>query len=197
MSRLLTLPLLPGALLVALMSGLSLVEPGAVGPVGLLAAAAGTGLSIAAADRPRRILWAALAVCALLSAARTVLDLPWFDARSFGPFPLVREALGLPLRRLVPEPEAGILLGIVLGERAGIGPELREAFARSGTTHLLAISGFNMTLVAAGMALALKGRVSPRLAAAVTVGAIAAYSLLVGFAPSVVRGGARGRRFKS
>lgn len=187
MTRLLALPMLPGAALVALLSALALLQPGAVAPLALVAAVAGGGLAVAAADRPRRILWSAFALCAVLAAARTVLDLPWFDARSFGPFPLARDALGLPLRRLVPEPEAGILLGIVLGERAGIGPELREAFARSGTTHLLAISGFNMTLVAAGIALALRGRVSPRLAAGVTVGAIAAYSVLVGLAPSVVR----------
>jgi competence protein ComEC len=88
---------------------------------------------------------------------------------------------------LVPEPESGILLGIVLGERAGVSADLAQAFAVSGTTHLLAISGFNMTLVGAAVALGLRGRARPGVRAAATVAAIVAYSLLVGLAPSVMR----------
>jgi competence protein ComEC len=88
---------------------------------------------------------------------------------------------------LVPEPESGILLGIVLGERASVSAGLANAFAVSGTTHLLAISGFNMTLVGTAVALGLRGRVRPAPRAAATVAAIVAYSLLVGLAPSVMR----------
>ena len=84
-------------------------------------------------------------------------------------------------------PESAILVGIVLGERGAIPPELARAFATSGTTHLLAISGFNMTLVASAVALALSGRARPVLRAVAAVGAIAAYSLLVGLSPSVLR----------
>lgn len=186
-ARLLALPMLPGAALVGCLSVLSLALPEAVLPLAAAASAGGAVLAFASVDRSRRLLWSALAICALLSAARAVLDPPWLDVRALGPFPELRALLAAPLRRLVPEPEAGILLGIVLGERAGIDPALRDAFARSGTTHLLAISGFNMTLVAAGVALVLRGRVPPRAAASATVLAITAYSLLVGLAPSVVR----------
>ena len=103
------------------------------------------------------------------------------------PIDPLRESLAEPLRRLIPEPESGIVRGIVLGERASVDADLATAFARSGTSHLLAISGFNMTLVAAGVAMLARGRVRPEIAAIGTVLAVASYSVLVGLAPSVLR----------
>ena len=86
-----------------------------------------------------------------------------------------------------PLPEGRILRGIVLGERASVDADLAAAFARSGTTHLLAVSGFNMTLVATAVALLARGRLRPPLTAVVTVSSVAAYSVLVGLGPSVLR----------
>ena len=77
--------------------------------------------------------------------------------------------------------------GIVLGERAAVSADLAAAFARSGTSHLLAISGFNMTLVATAVAIVARGRVRPAITALLTVGCVIAYSVLVGLAPSVAR----------
>ena len=99
----------------------------------------------------------------------------------------LRADLARPLRMLVPEPESGILLGIVLGQRGAVSSELANAFAVSGTTHLLAISGFNMTLVGTAVALALRGRARPTVCAVATVAAIVAYSVLVGLSASVMR----------
>ena len=112
---------------------------------------------------------------------------PGLDLAEFISLDALRADLARPLRALVPEPESGILLGIVLGERAGISRELTNAFAVSGTTHLLAISGFNMTLVGTAVALALRGRARPTTSAIATVGAIVLYSVLVGLGPSVMR----------
>lgn len=44
--------------------------------------------------------------------------------------------------RLFPEPEASLLSGILLGKESGIPPDLLEAYNRTGTTHIIAISGF-------------------------------------------------------
>src|SRR2546430_9221375 len=82
------------------------------------------------------------------------------------------------LFRSVPEPEGGIVRGIVLGERAAVDADLATAFARSGTSHLLAISGFNMTLVATAVALLARGRMRPAATAALTVSCVLAYSVL-------------------
>ena len=43
------------------------------------------------------------------------------------------------------EPLAAALL---LGRREGVDPEVNDAFARTGTTHLLAISGMHMQMLA-------------------------------------------------
>ena len=146
------------------------------------------GLALASADRARRLCWCAAALVASMSALATAFGpLPGFDLRHAGPLDGVREALGEPLRRLLPEPEGGILRGIVLGERAAVSADLAAAFARSGTSHLLAISGFNMTLVATAVALVARGRVRPAITALLTVACVIAYSVLVGLAPSVAR----------
>jgi competence protein ComEC len=145
-------------------------------------------LAIASADRARRLCWCAAALVAGVSALATLFGpLPGFDLRHAGPLDGLRDLLAEPLRRLVPEPEGGIVRGIVLGERAAVDADLAAAFARSGTSHLLAISGFNMTLVATAVALVARGRVRPAITASLTVSCVLAYSVLVGLAPSVAR----------
>ena len=95
------------------------------------------------------------------------------------------------LNRLVPEPEAALAAGILLGVRSGIDPAINDAFARAGLTHVVAISGWNIAIVAAIAAAASRpltrlpaGR---WLAAAAAMSAVAAYVLLTGASPSVVR----------
>ena len=51
------------------------------------------------------------------------------------------------LSTLLPEPHAGILTAVLTGDERGIAPETEQAYAASGIAHLLAVSGFNMTLV--------------------------------------------------
>ncbi|MDQ2915460.1 MAG: DNA internalization-related competence protein ComEC/Rec2 [Chloroflexota bacterium] len=145
-------------------------------------------LAVASADRARRLCWCAATLVAAISGLATLFGpLPGFDLRHAGPLDGLREALADPLRRLIPEPEGGIVRGIVLGERAAVDADLATAFARSGTSHLLAISGFNMTLVATAVALVARGRVRPAITASLTVSCVLAYSVLVGLAPSVAR----------
>jgi competence protein ComEC len=47
-----------------------------------------------------------------------------------------------------PEPEASLLAGILLGVESGIPTDLDEAFVATGTSHIVAISGFNLTIIA-------------------------------------------------
>ncbi len=83
------------------------------------------------------------------------------------------------------EPLAAALL---LGRREGVDPEVNDAFARTGTTHLLAISGMQMQMLAAALLIAARVLGLPRRPAFVGVAlAILAYAVLVGPAPSIVR----------
>lgn len=61
----------------------------------------------------------------------------------------VRQTFQRRLQELFPEPSAGFLLGILFGERAGMPEELQTAFQRTGTTHVLALSGYNISILIA------------------------------------------------
>ena len=52
------------------------------------------------------------------------------------------------LLSLLPEPQASLLAGILLGVETGIPADLDEAFVATGTSHIVAISGFNLTIIA-------------------------------------------------
>jgi len=185
---LLLAPLLPSAVLAAVIALVAQATVPLAFAVGAVSASACAALAIASADGPRRSLWACACASAVGVSLRLVLGpVPGPDLAQLVSLDALRADLARPLRALVPEPESGILLGIVLGERASISRELASAFASSGTTHLLAISGFNMTLVGTAVALALRGRARPVACAIATVGAIVMYSVLVGLAPSVMR----------
>jgi competence protein ComEC len=95
------------------------------------------------------------------------------------------------LNSLVPEPEAALGAGILLGVRASIAPEVADAFAVAGLTHVVAISGWNIAIVAALVAAFLRPMAKRRggrlMGSACTIAAIAGYVLLTGASPSVVR----------
>ena len=87
----------------------------------------------------------------------------------------------------LPDPEASLLAGIVLGVESGIPEHVDEDFTRTGTTHIIAISGFNITIVA-GLFAMLFGRIfGPRRGAVVALVAITVYTVMVGADAPVVR----------
>ncbi len=91
------------------------------------------------------------------------------------------------LQALFPPPESDLLAGILLGLDEGLSPQLQEAFQRTGTTHIIAISGFNMAILAglfSGVTARLLGRKWGALAAIL---GISAYTILVGAEAAVVR----------
>ena len=91
----------------------------------------------------------------------------------------------------IPEPEAALGAGILLGVRSSIAPEIADAFATAGLTHVVAISGWNIAIVGA-LVLAACRRLESRpggrwtTVAAATL-AVGGYVLLTGASPSVVR----------
>lgn len=88
---------------------------------------------------------------------------------------------------ILPDPEASLLAGILLGIEEGIPSGVEDAFNRTGATHIIAISGFNITIIA-GLVIALFGRLLGRvrgMTAAATV--ILLYTILVGADAAVVR----------
>jgi len=99
----------------------------------------------------------------------------------------LRRRLLQTIYRLFPDPEASLLAGILLGVETGISPQVLEAFRLTGTAHIIAISGFNITIVA-GLFVWFFGRLFGRWRGmlAAWVG-IAIYAALAGASASVVR----------
>ena len=86
-----------------------------------------------------------------------------------------------------------VLEGIVLGDDAQLSDTLKTSFQRSGLYHLLAVSGQNVVLLAAGMLqLAWLLGVSRTGGHVCALAAIGAYVLAVGPQPSVIRAAVAG-----
>jgi len=97
------------------------------------------------------------------------------------------------IARIIPEPEASLLTGILLGVESGIAADTMAAFSTTGTTHVIAISGFNITIITA-LLMATIGRVvrDRRLAATLAIVGVVAYTILVGADAAVARAAVMG-----
>jgi competence protein ComEC len=89
--------------------------------------------------------------------------------------------------RLWPDPEASILAGILLGVESGIPRAVNEAFIATGTSHIIVISGFNVTLVSGLFSMIFGRLLGARRGAVVALLGISVYTVLVGGDASVVR----------
>ncbi len=99
----------------------------------------------------------------------------------------VRHALTDGLREALPEPEASLAAGVLLGARTDLPRDLRDDMNATGTSHLVAVSGQNVTLIAGLLLAALAWLIGRRPAAWLSLLGIASYALLVGAQPSVLR----------
>ncbi|NDJ84821.1 MAG: DUF4131 domain-containing protein [Chloroflexi bacterium] len=89
----------------------------------------------------------------------------------------------------LPEPQASLLSGILLGDDKGMAYEVKEAFNDTGTSHVIAISGFNMAIIA-GMVATFLGALFGRDTWSVIVLSIlfiTIYTIFVGANAAVVR----------
>jgi competence protein ComEC len=109
-----------------------------------------------------------------------------------------RSRIARAIDRTVGMPEAAVLKALVVGDRSGVSPAVREAFTRTGTGHILAISGLHIGIVASVAFFAfrwllgwipalLEGGGGRRIAALLTLAPTAAYALIGGFSPSTQR----------
>ncbi len=97
------------------------------------------------------------------------------------------------LVRSLPEPQAALAAGILLGLQSGISPAVADDFSITGTSHILVISGWNITIIAAALdGVATRARLSRGAAFWVTLSCIWLYTLFVGFTATVVRAAVMG-----
>src|ERR671911_396870 len=86
--------------------------------------------------------------------------------------------------------EAAVVRGMVLGDRSLMPEGLEKAFQRSGVTHVLAISGQHVVILAAVIYFSIRiFPIPPAMRAGVTLGLIWVYILIAGAPPSAIRAG--------
>jgi len=76
----------------------------------------------------------------------------------------LRSRISQALDNVLPEPQGALAQAILLGKRSTIPDDLNQSFFRTGTTHIIAISGLNITIVAGlvlGLGVWLFGRRRP------------------------------------
>lgn len=90
------------------------------------------------------------------------------------------------IHRFLPEPHSALLSGLLLGIRSDLSDDFRTALRNSGTSHIVALSGFNVTIIISFLLLLLR-RLPRRLTWILSGLAILGFVIMTGAASSVVR----------
>jgi competence protein ComEC len=109
----------------------------------------------------------------------------------------LRERLSASLARALPEPQGSLAQAILLGLRGNIPDSLYETFSRTGTAHLLAISGLHISIIIAmflSFGILIFGR-QRSIYIWLTLAITWLYALLAGMHPPIIRAAIMGSLF--
>jgi len=96
------------------------------------------------------------------------------------------------VNQVLPEPHAGLLNGIIFGTKASLSKDFLQALITTGTLHIVALSGMNISILVGVMQKTLL-RVAPRrVTHLLTMLLIAGFVWFVGPTPSVIRAAVMG-----
>jgi len=89
--------------------------------------------------------------------------------------------------RLLPEPQASLISGIVLGTRRQMPKNFRQNLQKTGTIHVVVASGYNISVVAGLLISVILRFIKRQFALFLSFFGILAYTLMAGAEPPVVR----------
>ncbi len=101
--------------------------------------------------------------------------------------PFTVEGLTEVVGQVLPEPHAGLLAGLLFGTKTTLSRELYSALVNSGTIHVIALSGMNISIMSRLIQSGLLWVVSKRTSSLLTLGMIGWFIWFVGPSPSIVR----------
>ncbi len=87
----------------------------------------------------------------------------------------------------VPEPQAGLAQGILLGVKATLNDDLKNDLTQTGLTHIVVVSGYNLTVVAALLQRLVEKRLRRSLALLIALAGVVAFTIMSGASVAVVR----------
>jgi competence protein ComEC len=99
----------------------------------------------------------------------------------------VKKSFESAISKSLPEPNASFVNGILLGSRQSIPDDLKNDFNKTSTTHILAISGYNIAIVSTYLLALLVIFIRRRWAFWIAVFGIVVFTILTGASASVVR----------
>ncbi|MDB5167752.1 MAG: rane protein of unknown function [Candidatus Saccharibacteria bacterium] len=100
----------------------------------------------------------------------------------------VRDTFADSVRTAVPEPQASLGIGYLVGQRRALPPDLSEALQIAGLTHIIVASGYNLTILVR-LARRLFVKVSKYLSMLAASSMIIAFIAITGMSPSMSRAG--------
>jgi competence protein ComEC len=102
------------------------------------------------------------------------------------PFLAARDSFAAAVRTVMPEPEASLGLGFVVGQKSALPDDLAEQLKTVGLTHIVVASGYNLTILVR-FARRLLARRSRYLALAGSIALVLGFILVSGFSASMNR----------
>jgi len=105
----------------------------------------------------------------------------------------IKNQVGRKIEKMVSSPESGLLFGLLLGGDDKLSKTVKEDFSRTGMSHIVAVSGYNVMIIAeylimSGISIGLWRRQAFWLA----VGGIIIFVTMIGLPSSAVRAGVMG-----
>ena len=99
---------------------------------------------------------------------------------------VIRQRFTAGMQTALPEPLAPFSMGLLVGQRATLPQNIKDDLTRVGLTHIIAVSGYNLTIILHASK-RLLGKQSKRIATFLSLGLIVSFLLLTGASASIVR----------
>lgn len=106
--------------------------------------------------------------------------------RGSSPIDALRRKFGAGLQSALPEPAASFGLGLLIGQRSTLPADVAETLTIVGLTHIIAVSGYNLTILVEAAKRLFGGRSKYQMTVA-CVTLIVVFLLITGNSPSIVR----------
>jgi competence protein ComEC len=101
----------------------------------------------------------------------------------------IREEIDKSIARSYSEPYASLASGLILGGSKKMSEGLQDAFSRTSLTHIVALSGYNVTIIIAVITGLLIGAIGRKKSFYVGIALVLLFILMTGAASSIIRAG--------
>jgi ComEC/Rec2-related protein len=142
-----------------------------------------------ALKRSRKLTAAILAACLALGFARGSLSVHARDGPQESTS--VQNRAYQRLSQSLRQPDAALAAGLLTGDREHVSTQLQDDFRASGLSHVVAVSGYNVTLVVT-FVLRCTRRMPRRVRLVVAIASVLAFVIVAGASAAVVRAGVMG-----